>query len=273
MAGWIAAACAAVLIWFSDTAMQSASEAAKVFAGGVMPALFPMMVLGRMAGGAGGWAQAVLMGWMSGSPASAQRAASLWQSGRIRCAEKLLCLTGVMSPMFFMGTLCAWGVPRAAAWRMLVCHWLGAALCALVWCDRTPPFQGPQSQTTRGETLPQAIHQSARSLLAVCGAMMLFSIIAGVLRRLLRDAPWTAALWAMLEIGGGAHAVLRTFHQPYALLCGLCSFGGLSIWLQNLLFTGEKIRPVRLLWMRMLHGAVSFLCYFFSLKIQNLLMT
>ena len=42
-----------------------------------------------------------------------------------------------------------------------------------------------------------------------------------------------------------------------ALLCALCSFGGLSIWLQNLLFVPECIRPAKLLCVRMLHGALS----------------
>ena len=93
------------------------------------------------------------------------------------------------------------------------------------------------------------------------------SILAGVLQAALsRLCPaWTAAngpalsvLWALLETGGGAAAVLKSHAAPpLALLCGLCSFGGLSIWLQNLLFVGKCIRPVRLLQMRALHGAVS----------------
>lgn len=272
MTSWLWAACAGVLMWCSDAAMASARTAAEVFANGVMPALFPMMVLGKMAGASGGWKQAAVFGWLSGSPASAQRACVLWEAGRMPKLEKQLCLTGVMSPMFFLGTLKAWGVPGGETWRMLLCHWLGAALCAAFW----PDHSAPAGQKRTGEaavSLPEAISQSARSLLAVCGTMMLFSIAAGVMRRLIGTAPWTAVWWALMEIGGGAHAVLGAFREPYALLCGLCSFGGLSIWLQNLLFTGEKIRPVRLLVMRGLHGAVSFLLYFFSLKIQNLLMT
>ena len=67
-----------------------------------------------------------------------------------------------------------------------------------------------------------------------------------------------AAAWALLEIGGGAAAVLEAWSRvPMALLCALCSFGGLSIWLQNLLFVPECIRPAKLLCMRMLHGALS----------------
>ena len=272
MAGWMCAVCAAALMWFSDAAMQSALRAASVFVNGVMPALFPMMVLSRMAPATGGWRQAALFGWLSGSPAAAQRVCAVWDAGRIRHLERMLCLTGVMSPMFFTGTLRAWGVDGASAWRMLLCHWLGVAACALFWPDRSSPPE--QTQQAQGAvSLPSAISQSARSMLAVCGAMMLFSIAAGILRQVLGDSPWTAALWALMEIGGGAHAVLESYHQPYALLCGMCSFGGLSIWLQNLLFTAERIRPAKLLLMRALHGAVSMLLYFFSLKIQNLLMT
>ncbi len=274
MTGWLAAACAAVLMLCSDTAMDSALRAAQVFVSGVMPALLPMMVLGRITpADAGGRVQMTVMGWLSGSPAAAQRACALWQAGRVRRLEKLLCLTGVMSPTFFTGTLPAWGVPVHAAWRMLACHWLGAALCALCWRDRSPAPKGGAA-VQPALSLPAAIEQSARAMLAVCGAMMLFSIAAGLARRALGGGPGMDVLWALLEAGGGAHAVLQGFAQPpYALLCGLCSFGGLSIWLQNLLFTRQSVRPVRLLGMRALHGAMSFGLYFFSLKIQNLLTT
>ena len=79
---------------------------------------------------------------------------------------------------------------------------------------------------------------------------------------------WTAAnplllaiLWALLEIGGGAFALLDTVpHPPLWLLCALCSMGGMSIWLQNLLFLGNMIRPVKLILWRMLHGALAGLC-------------
>ena len=59
-------------------------------------------------------------------------------------------------------------------------------------------------------------------------------------------------------IYGSAAAVLEAWPQaPMALLCALCSFGGLSIWLQNLLFVPACVRPAKLLCVRMLHGALS----------------
>ena len=280
-----AALCAVMLLLFSDAAMQSARAAAQTFASGVMPALFPMMVLCRllpsshMGKGSRFPLSAVMFGFLAGSPASAQRAEGMRKGGMSqRHFERLLALTGVMSPMFFTGTLAGWMNCKSAAWIMLGAHWLGAAVAALLW-ERVPAddrAQAAEGCAQERVTLPEAIIQSARSLLAVCGAMMLFSIAAGVAGRCLHgvlSAKALAVLWAVMEIGSGAKAVTEAFPDAAALLCGLCSFGGLSIWLQNLLFVGESIRPARLLGMRALHGAVSYsLCTFF-LKIQNLLMT
>jgi len=114
--------------------------------------------------------------------------------------------------------------------------------------------------------LTTAIEKAAHAQLSILGAMMIFSIIATLFRTLLTrlfpawasaHGPWLAVVWALMEIGGGALAVIDTF-PPLWLVCALCSFGGLSIWLQNLLFLDEKIRPAKLLLMRAVHGAA---CY------------
>ena len=288
MSGLISGLCAAALLLFSDKAMQAASEAARVFVSGVMPALFPMMVLSRLLpSGSGRLVPEALFAFASGSPASAQRVRRLHDAGLSQGRTELLfMLTGVMSPMFFTGTLAAWTGEKHIACAMLVMHWLSAVLCALLW-SRFIPMDHKRSVSKPSEekiSLTAAIAQSAQALLAVCGAMMLFSIAAGILCAVLPTCggkPMGLA-HAILEIGGGAAAVLKAWeHPPYALLCALCSFGGLSIWMQNLLFASECIRPVKLLMMRALHGAV---CYVLSgwllpitgqafLKIQNLLIT
>ena len=258
MSVWVLGACAAALLWFSSAAMQACREAAGVFLSGVMPGLFPMMVVSRMLPqrkGRGALGQTALFGWISGSPAAAQRVMASGADGK--GLEKLLCLTGVMSPLFFTGTLSAWVGSRADGWRMLAAHWLGAAVTALLW--RGESRSAAPKTDTPAPTLVLAVSQSAQSLLAVLGAMMLFSVFAGVLRQMLPlPQKAFAVLHAMLEIGSGAKAVIDAFPRPCALLCALCSFGGLSLWLQNLLFLGETIRPAKLLCMRALHGAVSY---------------
>ena len=81
-----------------------------------------------------------------------------------------------------------------------------------------------------------------------------------------------SVLWAALEIGSGAKEMVQSGCALPAL-GAMCSFGGLSIWLQNLLFVGNDIRPAKLLRMRMLHGTVCYGLLSFLEKIQNLLIT
>lgn len=248
---------AVLVAFFSQEAICAARSALQTFGSSVLPALFPMMVLSRMLPGGGRiWLNAAFS-FLSGSPASTQRAAQ----STCRYPESLLALTGVMSPMFFTGTLADWTGCSRAAWTLLLLHWLSAVVASAMWRLFETPVQPETTEASKGVSLPSAISQSASSVLGVCGAMMLFSIAAGVARAIAGpvDKRLMSVVHAVLEIGSGAHAVLQAWdYPPYALLGALCSFGGLSIWLQNLLFVPKSIRPAKLLCMRMLHGAV---CY------------
>jgi len=267
-----------VLLAFSASAMDAALAAAHCFATGVMPALLPMMVLGKMLpettktehSQKGLWLRTGFFAFAAGSPASAQRAAGLRGQMNGRDWECLLCLTGVMSPMFFTGTLGRWLGSARDGRVLLGVHWIGAIIAAGIWrlCSRKKDADAPvHEQASERLTLPAAIAQSAQSMLCVCGAMMVFSVAASLVRSLLgfmfpawtaEHAEWLATLWAVMEIGGGSSAVIEAYEKPHALLSALCGFGGLSIWLQNLLFLDKSIRPGKLLVMRAIHGTV---CY------------
>ena len=150
-------------------------------------------------------------------------------------------------------------------------RWMTVGFC---WLAGSPASaQRLEGLWERGELperalLPDSLRQAGTALLSVCGAMMLFSILAAFFRQGLSallpgwaaDHPEIPALlWALLEIGGGAHALLDVSPTPdLPLLCALCSFGGLSIWMQNLLFLGKSIRPGKLLLLRLLHGAAAY---------------
>ena len=276
---------AALMLLDSDTVLDAVNGAAGLFVRSVMPALFPMMVLNGLSEHLGGqeklW-MTVCFCWLSGSPASAQRLEGLWKRGEVAGRELLpmAAVTGVMSPLFFVGSLGSRLPGTAAGWLLLAAHWLGALAAAGLarglncfprWraadavCPEEHPLTEPVSLVA---ALPDSLRQAGPALLAVCGAMMLFSILAALFRQGLSALlpNWSAAhpefpaiLWAVLEIGGGAHALLDVSAAPdLPLLCALCSFGGLSILMQNLLFLGKSIRPGRLLACRLLHGAAAY---------------
>lgn len=276
---------AALMLLDSDTVLNAVNGAAGVFVRSVMPALFPMMVLNglsaRLSGREKRW-MTVGFCWLAGSPASAQRLEGLRERGELpeRALLPLAAATGVMSPLFFVGSLGSRLPNPAGGWLLLTAHWLGAlAAAGLIHglCRRFSPTEKAETfrpeQRTAGRAsllaaLPDSLRQAGTALLSVCGAMMLFSILAAFFRQGLSlllpgwaaDHPEVPALlWALLEIGGGAHALLDVSPTPdLPLLCALCSFGGLSIWMQNLLFLGKSIRPGKLLLLRLLHGAAAY---------------
>lgn len=278
---------AALMLLDSDTVLNAVNGAAGVFVRSVMPALFPMMVLNGLCARLGGREQrwmTVCFCWLSGSPASAQRLEGLWERGGLAGRELLTmaAATGVMSPLFLVGSLGGRLPKPAGGWLMLTAHWLGALAVAGLTLGlnhlsrrKTADAALPEERALRPaepvsllEALPDSLRQTGPALLSVCGAMMLFSILAALFRQGLSALlpGWAAAhpefpaiLWAVLEIGGGAHALLDVSAAPdLPLLCALCSFGGLSILMQNLLFLGKSIRPGRLLACRLLHGAAAY---------------
>lgn len=282
-----------LLLLFSAESMQAAYQTAQVFASCVLPALFPMMVVGSLLGESlpasvsrtGASLFQILFGFCAGSPAAARQLTVLDHKQPLQAANYrfLLCASGVMSPMFFTGTL-ANKLGGRAAWLLLISHWLGALVTgflslflSLLRKPSVSPHTARQTQSPErrcfSALLPSAIEMAAHAQLSILGAMMVFSIIAALLRTLLASlfpawtsahSPWLAVGWAMMEIGGGALAMIDAFSAPPLwLLCALCSFGGLSIWLQNLLFLERKQHPVKLLVWRMIHGVLSgLICSF-----------
>lgn len=278
---------AALMLLDSGTVLDAVNGAAGLFVRSVMPALFPMMVLNglsaRLSGRERRW-MTVGFCWLAGSPASAQRLEGLWKRGEVAGRELLpmAAVTGVMSPLFLVGSLGGRLPNPAGGWLMLTAHWLGALAAAGLTLGlnhlsrrKTADAALPEERALRPAepvslltALPDSLRQAGPALLAVCGAMMLFSILAALFRQGLSALlpGWAAShpelpaiFWAVLEVGGGAHALLDVSAAPdLPLLCALCSFGGLSILMQNLLFLGKSIRPGRLLACRLLHGAAAY---------------
>lgn len=287
-----------LVMLLSDTVMEACRRAAEVFRQSVMPALFPMMILcGLMEGmrplPGPRWVkygETVLFSLLSGSPASARRVSGFVQNDEHfpRNALIMMAFCGVMSPIFFLGTLQS-RLPKGSGLMLLLCHWAGATLTGLFtivfakrdWihqCNKLNSVNGAPAATVPTFSLlgalPRAVTGAMAGLLSVLGAMMLMGIAASLLEKalcLLLPGRWQnprlfAVLHGLMEIGGGAVRLSEVWpHVP--LLSGLCGFGGLSVWMQCLLFLPKEIRPGKLLLIRLFHGAVSYGLCSFAMKL------
>ena len=150
---------AALMLLDSGTVLDAVNGAAGLFVRSVMPALFPMMVLNGLCARLGGREQrwmTVCFCWLSGSPASAQRLEGLWERGGLAGRELLpmAAATGVMSPLFLVGSLGGRLPNPAGGWLMLTAHWLGAlAAAGLIRLFSRPQTTNPVGP--KKETLPE----------------------------------------------------------------------------------------------------------------------
>ena len=93
--------------------------------------------------------------------------------------------------------------------------------------------------------------------------MMLGCTAAKMMQCAFPDLPEAAAIFfqCALEVTAGAERIaLLDTPWKLPLLCGACSFGGLSLLMQNVAVWQEAgIKMGALIWLRLCHGGISFL--------------
>ena len=254
------------LLLRAQTVMAAASDACRLFVAAVLPGLLPYMTLalmlaGRFAGGMPAWG-VLLLGWGGGSPAGARLLRSSRGLTR-RQQVRLAVSTATMSPMFLLGTCGGWlGSARAGAvllGSVLAGGWLAGQMAgAFVNGEGTTAApQEPASPLSLGE----AVEQAARTMLLVCGTMVMLRVFAALAAELL--PAWSLPLMTALEVTSGA-VQLAALPWPLPLrtaaIAGATGFGGMAIVMQNraAFGRGSLPLPVQLLW-QAVHGALSFL--------------
>ena len=249
---------AGAMLAYPGEAAEAAGEGLVLWARAVVPVLGPflacmLMLSSRMSGG---MKRKIVMGWLCGSPGGAR----LMREGRLegKNALRAAAMTGTMSPMFFLGTVSAWLGDAAAGRLILLCHLAGALLLGLC----IPAGEKAKAIPAVPMPLSQALRDSALALLTVALCMMLGCTAARMAACAFPGLPdWAAAaLQCALEVTGGVSALI-SLEQPYTvpLMCAACSFGGLSILLQNAAFWQESgVGMGKLLLLRTGHAALSF---------------
>ncbi len=248
---------AGAMLAYPAQAAAAAWEALGLWARAVAPALGPfmvcmLMITSRVGGGVG---LRTLLGWLSGSPGGARLMREAGLTGR--AAMRAAAMTGTMSPMFFLGAVAQWmGSPRLG-WIIFLCHVAGAAAIGL--CVKHPEEKPNLSPSPM--PLGTALRESALALLTVALCMMLGSVAAQLTACAFPALPpaLRAALQCALEVTAGVKAIVNLqTHFTAPLICGACSFGGLSLLLQNGAFWQESgVSLGQLALLRLLHGLLS----------------
>lgn len=248
---------AGAMIAFPGEAAGAALHAMELWASSVAPVLGPFMAcmlltVPRLPGGQ--WTRTALA-WLMGSPGGARLMQTVKPTGR--GALRLAAMTGTMSPMFFLGTLASWlGSPEAAR-LILICHWLGALGVGCCIRGEKAAVCAPPAPLS----LAQAMGDTARALLMIGVCMMLGSAAARLIACALPFLPpgASAAAQCLAEVTSGVKSLigLRTSWTA-PLTCAACSFGGLSLLMQNAAFWQEGgVTAGQLFVLRALHGLLS----------------
>ena len=264
LAGAAAFSALIALCFSTGTALESARSALRVCAETILPSLFPFFVLsvllgrlgvpqrlgrrlsplaGRLFGVSGAGLTSLPVGLLGGYPMGAAWVEGLLARGEIGEdeAERLLLFVNNSGPAFLIGAVGA-GVFGSAriGWLLFGSHAAAAVLTGLLFRRRAAA--GRPAEVADAEpfaaAFPAAVRQAVTAVLTVCGFVVCFSVLLGLLEGWgLRPAdPYArAALRGFFEIGSAVEALraLPLCPASLALAAAILGWGGLSVHCQT----------------------------------------
>lgn len=265
------------LLLRADVTMTAASAACRLFMTAVLPGLFPYMVLSQMAVSRVRRMSPVLvmlLGWGGGSPTGA-RLLPLCPALSRKEQVQLAVSCATMSPMFLLGTIGGWLASPTAGAVALVSVIAGGALTGSAAgraAFRRPSAQRADRRAAEGRsgdhpaacgplTFGAAVEQTARTMLLVCGTMVMLRVFSALASEVL-PAIMRLPVTTLLEVTtGAAEIALLPLPLPLrtAFISGATGFGGMAIILQNRAVYPEGFLPLgaQVGW-QTVHGMISF---------------
>ena len=279
----LGALCAMVcLVLAPSEAIESARYALSLCAELIIPSLLPFFAasallirlgapqeLGRLLaplarrlwGVSGAGASAFLAGICGGYPLGAQTVAELYRAGQISReeAERLLRFCNNSGPSFLIGVIGA-GLfsSRSAGLLLYGVHILAAILTGALFRRRAAPCSSLRPVQCPGiaDALVASVRQATSAVLSVCGFVVCFCVLSGLLdalglwdaaaallsRAALIPAPDARSLLiGLTELSSGIGALrgLPPTAGRFVLAAFLCGWGGLSVHLQTMAVLAE----------------------------------
>lgn len=244
----------AMLFIFPDISIASASAGISLCRDVIIPSLFPFFVcsglliysgftkhLSKIAepfmkplfNVAGAGASALVLGTVSGYPLGAVTACQLYESGYLSKTEteRLLAFCNNSGPLFILGVV---GVSIYADAKigvvLYVCHILATFLVGILFrfwkkdSHTAPKYAINQNSEEFSLVFQKVLANSINSILTICGAVIFFSVISGVVKiHLPANELISSLISAILELTGGTKAISET-HLPLTVKLVLSAF-------------------------------------------------
>ena len=278
-----AALCALLeMILAPQQMIDSARYALRLCAELIIPSLFPFFVVSgllnrlgfsarlagrlsrpaaRLYGISGAGATALFMGLIGGYPLGAAYIADMRRQGLISAeeGERLMGFCNNSGPAFLIGSIGAgvFGSARLGL-GLYIIHILSALITGLFFRGSGRyKAQLPHLPESRGSALIESVRQAAQSILSVCGFIVCFCVIIGLM-----DAGGYFSLFAgrlasltglelhsarallsgVLELGSGIGAMRGLSPSPVnlAIAAGIVGWGGVSVHFQTYAVLAES---------------------------------
>ncbi len=208
-----------------------------------------------------------VLSMLAGYPVGARLVRALYGSGRISLpqARRMVCYCVNAGPAFVVIAVGLGSFGRTdVGWMLLTAHIISACLLCLLFEARFRPDKPSPSPTAKqhpfcfGEAFVAATAEGCSAMFAVCGWVILFSAVGGLLATLPLPRGVFLSAQALLEVTSGVLAARQ--------LGGLCAvaaalgFAGLCVQFQALSAAGEARPPLgQFVLARVAHGGLSAL--------------
>ncbi|MCL2532284.1 MAG: hypothetical protein FWE40_09075 [Oscillospiraceae bacterium] len=263
------AAIAAALVMNAPLAMQGARAALALCGNVIIPALYPFFVLAAIYVQLSGRGKtkrpaigAILLGLLGGYPVGAKVIAQLHTQGQLtrEQAQRLQLFCVNAGPGFLIGAVGAGMLGnRRAGIVLLAALTAGSLIMGTVLCfGRTKPALTQLQPKTEPVSLLIAVSQATKSIILVCGWVVLFGALTSLLH-LLPFGWWGAIpyLQVLMEVSTGTAAMVQAQVSLPVLAAGL-AWGGLGVHAQVLGDVKSTGLPLWKFWLaRLAHSGLA----------------
>jgi len=252
-----------LLILDARTAIDSARDGVSICLRAVIPSLFPFLVLsciltsslwgtkskilrpiGKLCGVPEGAESLLLLGFLGGYPVGAQSVSDAYHRGYLSksAAERLLGFCNNAGPSFIFGILGVAFSSKSASWALWLIHIGSAVIVGMLLPGKNKENCVMQSKPML--SLPKALERSLGVMATICGWVVAFRVILGVLDRWIfwiLPAEIRVLLTGILELSNGCLALCEVTSEGtrFVLSSLMLALGGLCVGMQTVSVTGK----------------------------------